>query len=336
MSLEKKYEDLTLFEIYSVSQNQLKKIVQESISSQLDMPQVLKILQGRVYSTFYSVKRLGIGYKISEFSITFKDSDKIIILDLLGLFIEISLNNFSISHYSIEGQSPRAHFSYSKYNEKIIIFGGKLLSTGKFLDDILIFDISDKTWISITLENPPVGRFLHSSCILGDLLIVYGGFGQKGWLRDLVFVNLQDLTCEKIRTRGFVSKAQNWIKAIAIKNDIYFFSGYEENSTFNCQMTKLCIRNLIGTLYNISVKDEVLMENVLSINCVGNEIVVVGISHNNICVNTYDVILDCWKRAKVFDDCELSIKHKEEEWIPVIFQNEVYLVHFYSVFSINI
>lgn len=336
MSLEKKYEDLTLFELYTVIENQLKEIVQVSISSQLKMPQVLSLLNNRVYSTFYSVKRLGIGYKISEFSITFKESDKIVILDLLGTFIEISLSNFSISHQPIEAQSPRTHFSYSKYNEKVIIFGGKLVSNNSFLADILIFDVHDKTWISITLENPPTGRFLHSSCILGDLLIVYGGFGQKGWLRDLVFVNLQDLTCEKVKTRGFVSKAQDWIKAIAMKNDVYFITGNEEKCILNCQMTRLCLRDLIGTFSNVRVNEECIVDKVLSLCCVGNDIVAVGIRHNGFCVNTYDVILDCWKQAKVLEECELDIRFKDEEWIPVIYQNEVYLVHFYSVFNINL
>jgi len=224
MSLEKKYEDLSLLEILTVTQNQLKKLVQLSISSQMDIAQVVYHLKNRVFSTCYSVKRLGIGYRFSEFSIVFKEKRKICVLDLKGVFIEISLNDFSVAHTSIQPQSPRTHFSYSRSSEKIIIFGGKLVGTSQLLADFLIFDTNDKTWISIELESPPLGRFMHATCVLGDFLIVYGGFGHKGWLRDLALINLQDLVCEKLKTRGFISNMQSWTSAVALKNDIFLLS----------------------------------------------------------------------------------------------------------------
>lgn len=336
MSLEKKYDDLSLSEILIVIKNQLKNIVQVSISSQIGISQVVEEFKNRVFSTCYSVKRLGIGYKFSEFSIVFKEGRKICVLDLKGLFIEISLNDFSVAHYSIQPQSPRTHFSYSRSNEKIIIFGGKLVGTSHLLADFLIFDTNDKTWISIELETPPLGRYMHATCVLGDFLIVYGGFGHKGWLRDLVLINLQDLGCEKLKTRGFISKTQCWMSAVALKNDIFLLSRNEENSIIRNQMLKLSVRNMIGTLSEVKVSSEVFIENILSLNCINGEVVAVGVSCNNFVVSVYNTVLDCWKQAKVFDDNEQGIKLDEEGIIPVLYQSEVFLVHFYSVFTYNL
>ncbi len=74
-----------------------------------------------------------------------------------------------------EAPTPRFNHSANLWNKKMYIFGGW---NGKdFFNDILTFDLERMIWSKLETSGiPPIPRQGHASCVVGDNLIIQGGF----------------------------------------------------------------------------------------------------------------------------------------------------------------
>lgn len=72
---------------------------------------------------------------------------------------------------------------------KLIIYGGM---AGCRLDDLHVLDITTMTWTQPKLLGPPPApRSLHSACLIGNKMYIYGG-----WIPKKVFGNAKDWSTE--------------------------------------------------------------------------------------------------------------------------------------------
>ncbi|MBF0443654.1 MAG: hypothetical protein HQK54_17235 [Oligoflexales bacterium] len=67
----------------------------------------------------------------------------------------------------------------------LVLTGGRL-GSGRFNDDVWIFEFSSKRWIKIIAKNPPQGRIAHCTVATGrGEIAVFGGMGTDPGSRTL-------------------------------------------------------------------------------------------------------------------------------------------------------
>ena len=333
MSLDKSLEDLSLSDIQTVSKTQITGIITSCRSENIDLPSILNLLSSRIYSCSFSIKKLLIGHKISSSSLIFIYKSSICILDLLGHYLEIKLPSMSLSSFKVPSQEPRQHFSFNKSNEKVFIFGG-LNEKLTFLSNLLIFDINLKDWINLDLENPPLARSLHCSWAINDYLFIYSGFSEKGWLRNLVVIELNSLNTQSLRLKGFIPRPHSSCACVALNNDFFVFSVFHHLNLVQNQLFMLEVRNLEAKVFELTSPDFVV-DKVISGHVCGNLIIFVTVLAECFSIVCYDSVLRSWKRAWMVEDVTSEVRADKIEIIPVIMGNEVYMVKFYNNFYIK-
>lgn len=100
---------------------------------------------------------------------------------------------------------PLTNHSMSIYKNKIYVFGG-VYNNEKVSKDLWCFDVLVNKWTQVNTAGespPPVNE--HASCIIDDMMFVYGGNDFSGIIYDSMYMlNLRTLTWMKLNKKGLV------------------------------------------------------------------------------------------------------------------------------------
>jgi len=101
--------------------------------------------------------------------------------------------------------SHRAGHSATAYGQSIVIFGGAYCKGGPytFYNDVYILDIETDKWKELRCKGDlPSPRAQHSAALIGDQLVIIGGFTGKKVLNDVHILDLTTLEWRRVETRG--------------------------------------------------------------------------------------------------------------------------------------
>jgi N-acetylneuraminic acid mutarotase len=148
-------------------------------------------------------------------------------------FNDIYLYNIDTSTWStpanVTGEPPIARLGHTANvvkDGKILIFGGGKDDSGDTTyNDTYIFDTVTNEWSKqTTVGVAPEGRVFHTSTLIGNLLYVYGGKGNKKIFNDLHTLDITNWTWNKVKTTG--KPAPNkWGHIAVYYDDTLWFMG---------------------------------------------------------------------------------------------------------------
>ena len=92
----------------------------------------------------------------------------------------------------IEGVPPCARGGHSAtlIGASILFFGGHFFGSTKegytYMNDTHVLDLNSSRWIKPKVQGtPPSARFGHTALLAGSRVIIFGGKGKKGCVKDL-------------------------------------------------------------------------------------------------------------------------------------------------------
>eukprot|EP01080_Neovahlkampfia_damariscottae_P011723 gene11723-5062_t len=158
--------------------------------------------------------------------------------------IQLSCYNFETKEWSnvdFSGDSPsprKLHsVSYSAKLGELVIFGGQTLEKKpKYLDDLYTFNIKEKTFKKVEVENSnPKPRSGHSSVIKDDKMYVFGGSNVSDdtvrYFNDLNVFDVETMSWSKLSTKGDVPAARDNHKCICVSDKLYIYGGWCPKTT---------------------------------------------------------------------------------------------------------
>lgn len=242
----------------------------------------------------------------------------------------LNITTEQIKNDKITPKKERYGYSICNLNDKILIYGGTNRTKTEYYDDILIFDTSENAWVEeISLEQGPEPRYNHCACIIGDLMLVTGGIGSKGWLRDMFAIDINSLFCSEIETQGFIGRKYRSCKSIAIKNNMYVFGVYIDQCEYKNEMIRINIKDMIAVSYNIPIGLIVVLDRVLDIKTTNSLILVVGICECSVVALYYHLLMDLWGVVYCVEELEPSQETSMVSCVPLVIENTIFLVKFF-------
>eukprot|EP01080_Neovahlkampfia_damariscottae_P000440 gene440-6853_t len=131
---------------------------------------------------------------------------------------------------------PRCGHTCNIYQGKLYIFGGyNDLYYDEFLNDFIECDTKTGKFITQKLSKHIESRFGHSSVIMGNKMIIYGGAKyDKGWtyMNDMYTIDLETKRVKEINVEQTVTP-QGVHGAIVHKNSMYVFGGLNNKGRSN-------------------------------------------------------------------------------------------------------
>lgn len=80
----------------------------------------------------------------------------------------------------------------------------------------------------------PSRRGAHATAVVNGQLWLFGGDNGHGtYFHDLYRIDLTEMTCEKIRTKGTKPAKRGWHSMVSCRNKLYVFGGTDGSATFN-------------------------------------------------------------------------------------------------------
>lgn len=258
-------------------------------------------------------------------SCVWANEEKIQVLSLRGFFLTMHLPTKEIHIDLIQPQPLRYKFSSCRLNDKIIIYGGCSLDEKTIFGDVLIFDITEKNWMSFEVEFPPEPRFDHIVCMLHDFMIICGGIGKKGWLRDWHCFDLVALEWAQIETLGYIPHVYSSFLIVPVNMALYMFGVYNNNSAFSNEFVKVQMQEMVGTLENIKYPDNDICK-VLNSTSTNSFLFILGISRTGLKLFAYHPILQYFSIAVHNENLFGSVKSDEKYLIPYILNSELIII----------
>eukprot|EP00698_Gefionella_okellyi_P011845 TRINITY_DN3150_c0_g1_i1.p1 TRINITY_DN3150_c0_g1~~TRINITY_DN3150_c0_g1_i1.p1 ORF type:complete len:732 (-),score=127.15 TRINITY_DN3150_c0_g1_i1:942-3137(-) len=84
----------------------------------------------------------------------------------------------------------------------VLVFGGRGVSDHCF-NDVHLLELDTLTWKQLhTTGSPPAPRGGHSCCVIGNNLIVWGGYGGDTFFNDMSMLSLESMSWQKVATFG--------------------------------------------------------------------------------------------------------------------------------------
>ena len=147
-----------------------------------------------------------------------------------------------------------SQFTLNLIDNKVYLFGG--LSTG-YNNDVWCFDIIYKKWDKIKVVNnkydEPVPRYGHSSIVIGNNLVIFGGEIPKNYFKtseDLIVFNIDNKKFSYPRIKkGKISQRKGHI-SIAATSSMLIYGGINldtnkiENSAYILNLNKMIFTSL--------------------------------------------------------------------------------------------
>uniref|UniRef100_A0A8D8YQK1 Leucine-zipper-like transcriptional regulator 1 n=1 Tax=Cacopsylla melanoneura TaxID=428564 RepID=A0A8D8YQK1_9HEMI len=137
----------------------------------------------------------------------------------------------------------RSKHTLVAYKDSILVFGGD--NGSKMLNDLLRFDVKEKSWTTAFCNGtPPAPRYHHSAVVYNDSMFIFGGYtGDIHSNSNLA--NKNDLHEYKItsgqwtewRFKGRMPVARSAHGAAVYDNKLWIFAGYDGNARLNDMWT---------------------------------------------------------------------------------------------------
>ncbi|KAI5702743.1 hypothetical protein M8J75_003565 [Diaphorina citri] len=137
----------------------------------------------------------------------------------------------------------RSKHTLVAYKDSILVFGGD--NGNKMLNDLLRFDVKEKSWTTAFCNGaPPAPRYHHSAVVYNDSMFIFGGYtGDIHSNSNLA--NKNDLHEYKITSgqwtewkfKGRMPVARSAHGAAVYDNKLWIFAGYDGNARLNDMWT---------------------------------------------------------------------------------------------------
>jgi len=128
-----------------------------------------------------------------------------------------------------KGDVPRARYGHSAtvFGDEMYVFGGRG-SGGKNFRDMDCLNLKTMTWRKIRSANAlPPGRSGHSATLIGDKIVIFGGFDGKRTIDDLWVFNIATTTWMRPRTTGRGPKSRHGHTCVlSEEGGLVVFGGY--------------------------------------------------------------------------------------------------------------
>eukprot|EP01060_Flectonema_neradi_P037606 TRINITY_DN7614_c0_g1_i1.p1 TRINITY_DN7614_c0_g1~~TRINITY_DN7614_c0_g1_i1.p1 ORF type:complete len:414 (+),score=45.68 TRINITY_DN7614_c0_g1_i1:49-1290(+) len=132
------------------------------------------------------------------------------------------------------------------HDNKMITFGGHDLKENSFLGDLLVFDVAKSRWVppSEYAEaeqhgNRPSCRRAHSAGVIGDKMIIFGGFSGDKCLNDIYSLDLNTYIWSKITPTGQSPCARGGHSSVVHNNSLLIFGGWDTSLKYHNDVWKL-------------------------------------------------------------------------------------------------
>ena len=139
---------------------------------------------------------------------------------------------YSISfHFKAYKPTSRSQYSLNLINQNIYLFGGL---NSKYNNDMWCYSLQTHQWNIIKVNEMPVPRYGHTSIIMDDYLVIYGGVTPDNYCRMpervLVFNTRNHKFIEpKITTKLYPGNRKGHI-ALAISQTMFIHGGYDQDT----------------------------------------------------------------------------------------------------------
>jgi N-acetylneuraminic acid mutarotase len=125
--------------------------------------------------------------------------------------------------------SARGYKASARFKERLFKSRGEEAQS-----EMYVLDIVSNTWSEVVFKgSAPSPRFMHSSCILDDKLVIFGGCMQSGYkesLSDLWVFDFVTGDWSKPKCTGSIPSARHGHSAVAVsKTRMYVFGGSNED-----------------------------------------------------------------------------------------------------------
>ncbi|CAG8815299.1 17510_t:CDS:2, partial [Racocetra persica] len=128
----------------------------------------------------------------------------------------------------------RAHTT-AYYNNCIYVFGGG--DGVRALNDVYKLDISDMNnlvWQKLeTTGRPPISRGYHTSNLVGNKLVVYGGSDGHECFDDVFMLDLVTMQWEVRKVYGTPPSGRGYHTTVLYDSRLFVFGGYDGHSVFD-------------------------------------------------------------------------------------------------------
>jgi len=128
--------------------------------------------------------------------------------------------------------------AYDEARNRLIIFGGDVDTMGllRAIGDMFALDLESGAWSAITTTGGPAARFYHSSSVLGDELIVFGGAAafNPPYFNDAYAFNMVNDTWRRIATgSGPSPRFGSALFADSANRRVIAFGGHDDGDLGN-------------------------------------------------------------------------------------------------------
>ncbi|XP_032684276.1 leucine-zipper-like transcriptional regulator 1 isoform X2 [Odontomachus brunneus] len=137
----------------------------------------------------------------------------------------------------------RSKHTIVAYKDAIYVFGGD--NGKKMLNDLLRFDVKEKSWgRALATGLPPAPRYHHSAVVHGSSMFVFGGYtgdihsnSNLSNKNDLFEYNFQTGQWAEWKFAGMTPVARSAHGAAVYDNKLWIFAGYDGNARLNDMWT---------------------------------------------------------------------------------------------------
>jgi N-acetylneuraminic acid mutarotase len=137
----------------------------------------------------------------------------------------------------VEGMGPSARGGHSAtlVGARIFTIGGHRFgeSGGTYHNDTFVLDVDANQWTEVRCKGtPPSPRYNHSAALVGNRIVVFGGLGPDGPLRDLHALDTQSHTWYQGPTSGGAPPARHSHTSNLHDTRLLVFGGAGAATTF--------------------------------------------------------------------------------------------------------
>ncbi len=123
--------------------------------------------------------------------------------------------------------------SNSSINNDVYLFGGNWKYS--YQNDLQKFDIENEALEKVqTVGKPPSPRRSHGSSVIGNILYVFGGYGdEEGTLNDLHSFNSVSKQWSEIQVSSEKPFPRDGMSVFGFQDKLYLFGGYSNKGALN-------------------------------------------------------------------------------------------------------